>query len=64
MTGVSSNDASIDAINIVKDKIAKGEIKGKVLYNGVLYSWDNGVLYDNGVYEMDLRSTEFENILP
>ena len=64
VTGVSSNDASIDAINVVKDRISKGEIKGKVLYSGVLYSWDNGVLYDNGVYEMDLRSTEFENILP
>lgn len=52
------------AINKIKQYIAKGQPKGKLVYDDMLYTWDNGVLLENGTFEMSLKSVEYNKVLP
>lgn len=57
-------DPVYGAIEIIKDKIAGGKPKGKLVYDDMLYTWDNGVLLENGTFEMSLKSVEYNKVLP
>ncbi len=62
MTGVDASDVVKDAIDIIKHKISKGESKGKLLYKDVLYSWEDGILHENGAFEMNMNSVPYSYV--
>lgn len=63
MTGVDVSNTNKEAIDIIKDKISKGEFKGKLLYEDILYSWEDGILHENGVFEMSLNCVPYKDIV-
>lgn len=62
VTGVPQHDAMMTAIDQVKDKIFNGERKGKLVYRDILYSWGNGILHQDGQYEMNLSGIPYSMI--
>lgn len=64
VSGVSSDASLLRAIDIIKKKIETGESKGQLVHDDVLYQWEDGVLYKNGAFEMNLVGKPFNAIMP
>ncbi len=64
VSGVRSEASLLKAIDIIKMKIEKGETKGQLVYDNVLYQWEDGVLHKNGAFEISLVGEPLTKIMP
>lgn len=64
ITGVSYNESVIHAIDVIKSNITEGESEGRLVRDDILYQWSDGILHDNGTFEMNLLGRPFNEIIP